>query len=299
MSFSTFCRLLLLSAIWGASFLFMRIGAPVLGPTLLIFCRVGLAAIFLLCISHYRKKSLRVSMHWKHYLILGLFNSAVPFLLFAYAAQTISASLLSILNATAPIWATVIGAIWFRVRLNRKIVTGMSLGLIGVALLSQLEIRQLPNTGIAPIAAGLAAAMSYGMATNYAKTTKNVEPFANAHGSMWGATLLLVLPITLTSAPVMEPPSHYVIFSVLILGIVCSGIAYLLYFRLISDLGAASALSVTFLIPVFGILWGWLFLNEHIGWHTVIGTAIVLLGTGLVTNFSVGALLNTHKSNEI
>ena len=238
-------------------------------------------------------------MHWKHYLILGLFNSAVPFLLFAYAAQTISASLLSILNATAPIWATVIGAIWFRVRLNRKIVTGMSLGLIGVALLSQLEIRQLPNTGIAPIAAGLAAAMSYGMATNYAKTTKNVEPFANAHGSMWGATLLLVLPITLTSAPVMEPPSHYVIFSVLILGIVCSGIAYLLYFRLISDLGAASALTVTFLIPVFGILWGWLFLNEHIGWHTVIGTAIVLLGTGLVTNFSVGALLNTHKSNEI
>lgn len=100
MNHASIVRLLSLSAIWGASFLFMRIGAPVLGPALLIFARVGLAALFLLLIGFYVKKSLDVPRHWRHCLMLGLFNSALPFLLFAFAAKTVSASLLSILNAT-------------------------------------------------------------------------------------------------------------------------------------------------------------------------------------------------------
>lgn len=264
----------------------MRIGVPVLGPPLLIFYRVGLAAFFLLLISTYRGHRLFIFRHWKHYLILGLFNSAIPFLLFAFAAKTVSASLLSILNATAPTWAALIGAIWLGTRLTLKTVLGMFVGLVGVGVLAGVEALALPENGIVAIAAGLLASFSYGIATTYAKTVSAINPFANAHGSLWGATLLLA-PLTWASAPTLEWPALHIILSVLILGIVCSGIAYLLYFRLISDIGATSALTVTFLIPVFGTLWGWLFLNEHIGWHTIIGGIVVLLGTALVTNFSI------------
>jgi len=290
MNIADLSRLLLLSAIWGASFLFMRIGAPVLGPSLLIFARVGLAALFLLMMAFYLKKSLAASRYWKHYLMLGLFNSALPFLLFAYAAQTISASLLSILNATAPIWAAAIGAIWFRSRPSSRALFGMLLGIVGVGLLAGVESITLPAGGILSLVAGLGAAFSYGVATTYTKTAASVEPFANAHGSMWAATIMLI-PLTLSAPPVAAMPAPHVVFSVAALGIVCSGVAYLLYFRLIADIGAAPALTVTFLIPVFGILWGVLFLGEPVGWHTLVGSLTVLAGTALVTGFSISTLL--------
>ncbi len=293
MNTASLTRLLLLSAIWGASFLFMRIGAPVLGPSLLIFARVGLAALFLLMMAFYLRKTLNTPRYWKHYLMLGLFNSALPFLLFAYAAQTASASLLSILNATAPIWAAAIGAIWLRSRPSSKALFGMLLGVIGVSLLAGVETLTLPDGGVLAILAGLGAAFSYGIATTYAKTAKSIEPFANAHGSMWAATLMLI-PLALQATPLPTMPPLHVIFSVTALGIVCSGVAYLLYFRLIADIGAAPALTVTFLIPVFGILWGTLFLGEHIGWHTVVGSLTVLTGTALVTGFSISTVLPTR-----
>lgn len=293
MNQASIVRLLLLSAIWGASFLFMRIGAPVVGPVLLIFARVGLAAVFLLLVGCYVKKSLELPRHWKHYLVLGLFNSALPFLLFAFAAKTVSASLLSILNATAPIWAAAIGAIWFRSRLTAKMLFGMLLGVIGVGMLAGAETLALPNGGILAIAAGLGAAFSYGIATTYTKTANIVEPFANAHGSMWAATLLLA-PAALSAPQMQVMPPLYVTLSVISLGIVCSGVAYLLYFRLISDVGAVPALTVTFLIPVFGILWGTLFLGEQVGWHTLIGSLTVLTGTAWVTGFSISTLLPTR-----
>lgn len=290
MNTASFIRLLLLSAIWGASFLFLRIGAPVLGPSLLIFARVGLAALFLLTMAFYLGKTMNTPRYWKHYLILGLFNSALPFLLFAYAAQTVSASLLSILNATAPIWAAAIGAIWLRACPSAKALCGMLLGVIGVSLLAGIETLALPDGGFLAIVAGLGAAFSYGIATIYTKTARSVEPFANAHGSMWAATLMLV-PFALQAGPLPGMPPLHVVLSVIALGIVCSGVAYLLYFRLVADIGAAPALTVTFLIPVFGILWGALFLGERVGWHTLAGSLTILAGTALVTGFSISTVL--------
>lgn len=290
MMLANLLRLLLLSAIWGASFLFMRIGTPVLGPSMLILARVGLAALFLMMMAFYLRKSLDVSGCWKHYLMLGLFNSALPFLLFAYAAQTISASLLSILNATAPIWASAIGTVWFKSRPSAKVLFGMLLGVTGVSLLAKVETVALPAGGALAMVAGLCAAFSYGIATIYSKTARSVEPFANAHGSMWAATLILT-PLALHAPPLTAMPALHIIFSVAMLGIVCSGVAYMLYFRLITDMGAVPALSVTFLIPVFGIFWGVLFLDEPIGWHTLAGTLTVLAGAALVTGFSFSSLL--------
>jgi drug/metabolite transporter (DMT)-like permease len=283
MNTANLLRLFALAAIWGGSFLFMRISAPVLGPAVLIEYRVLFAALFLFAVGLVLKKRLGLRAHWKHYLILGLFNSALPFVLFAFAARTLSASVLSVLNATAPMWGALIGAAWSRQRVGARTVLGLVCGTAGVALLVGFDaVTTRPGAGIA-VAAALVAALSYSVASQYAKSAQSVEPFANAHGSMWAAALL-VLPV-LPLFPQPGTPTPGIMAAVLALGVLCSGIAYLLYFRLIAEVGTTSALTVTFLNPVFGILWGALFLGEVVGWYTVAGSAIVLAGTALVTGF--------------
>lgn len=290
MNSASLIRLVALSAIWGASFIFMRMAVPVLGPVVLIEARLLLAAGLLFSVGIILQQRLRMGQHWRHYLVLGLFNSALPFLLFAFAAKTLSASLLSILNATAPIWGAVIGSTWSRAPLRGKTALGLALGVVGVGLLVGFDrVTLQPGAGWA-IAATLAAAFSYGIASNYAKSAPaaSSDPYANAHGSMWAAALLLAPAVPFF--PAAAEPALSVLGAVAALGVFCTGIAYLLYFRLVADLGAASALTVTFLIPVFGILWGHLFLGEAIGWHTLAGAAVVLLGTALVTGFSLRAV---------
>jgi len=289
-----FSRLLLLAALWGGSFLFMRMAASVVGPAWLILARVGLAAIFLWMVAMWFRKGLQASRHWRHYLVLGFFNSALPFLLFAYAAQTISASLLSILNATAPMWAAVIARVWLKSELSMFKWVGMGTGLTGVAVLAGVESIILPAGGIWAIAAGLAATLSYGIATNYTKVAPNVESFSNAHGSMWAATLVMI-PVALATPMPAEVPMIPTGLAVLALGIICSGFAYLIYFRLIADFGGVSALTVTFLIPVFGTLWGAWFLDELVTWTTAGSGLLVVLGTAMVTGFSPMALFGRAK----
>ena len=288
MTIASLIRLLALSAIWGASFLFMRMGAPVLGPTLLIGCRVLFAAVFLAIVGAALRKPLDARRNAPHYLVLGLFNSALPFLLFAFSARTLSASLMAILNATAPIWAAVIGAAWTRTALSARSLLGLALGVGGVALLVGFDPSTLRDGAPLAIGLALAAAFSYGIATQYAKSARKVEPFANAHGSMWAATLLIAPAVPF--APPAALPGLVIGLAVLALGIVCSGIAYLLYFRLIADIGAASALTVTFLVPMFGVLWGHAILGEPLGWNTLVGAAIVIVGTALVTGFDPAGL---------
>ncbi|TFW14956.1 DMT family transporter [Duganella callida] len=283
MSTANLLRLFLLAAIWGGSFLFMRIAAPVLGAAVLIEYRVLFASLFLAAIGVFLKKSLQLRQHWKHYFILGLFNSALPFLMFAFAARTLSASVLAVLNATTPLWGTLIAAVWSRTMVSAKVLLGLALGTCGVALLVGFDhVSSKPGAAIA-IAAVLFASFNYGIASNYAKHAKAVEPFANAHGSMWASTLLVLPVVPFFPAP--GAPTFGIMSAVLALGILCSGVAYLIYFRLIQDVGPSSALTVTFLSPLFGILWGVAFLSETVGWYTFVGAAIVLTGTALVTGF--------------
>ena len=295
MTSAGFARLLLLSALWGGSFLFTRMAVSAVGPAWLILARVSLAAIFLWCVARWFKKSLQATKYWRHYLVLGFFNSALPFLLFAYAAQTITASLLSILNATAPMWAALIAVVWFKSELSLSKWLGLAIGLAGVIVLAGVESMTLPEGGMLAIAAGLGATFSYGIATNYTKFAPNVESFANAHGSMWAATLVMI-PVALATPIPAEISLMPTGFAVLALGVVCSGVAYLIYFRLIADFGGVSALTVAFLIPVFGTLWGAWLLGEPVTWATIVGGFLVLLGTALVTGFSVRALFG--RSNQ-
>lgn len=293
MTAASFFRLLCLAAIWGGSFLFMRVAANTFGPAYLIEFRVGFAAIALLLISIYLKKRLSFTAHTKHFFIIGLFNTAAPFLFFAYAAQTLNASTLSILNSTAPIWGALIGFIWYRSPLTPKALLGMAIGIAGVAVLVGWSAVKIGDEAILPIIASLLAACSYGIATNYTKNAPQIPAFNNAHGSMWAA-VIWVLPL-LPFLPMRAEPTSIEWSSVVALGVVCTGLAYLLYFRLVSEVGPASALSVTFLIPVFGILWGYLILDEPIGFNTIIGTILVLSGTMLVTGFSPAAMLAKRK----
>ncbi|MGF1801299.1 DMT family transporter [Vibrio gigantis] len=262
----------------------MRIAANPLGPAVLIEARVLCAAVTLLLVSFYLKRKLSFNTHSKHFFILGLFNTALPFLCFAYAAQTLNASTLAILNSTAPIWAAIIGAIWTKTALERKVLLGLGIGVTGVGVLVGWDAINIGQEAIVPIFAAVMAAFSYGIASNYTKTAPKVEAFNNAHGSMWAA-VLLVLPFVFFF-PIREAPDLTITTSVILLGAICTGLAYLLYFNLISELGAPSALSVTFLVPVFGILWGSLFLDEAIGINTIVGSILVITGTMLVTGLS-------------
>ena len=277
-------RLILLAAIWGSSFLFMRICAPVLGPAVLIEYRVSLAAAFLAIVGLCLGKRLDLARNWKHYLVLGFFNSAFPFLLFAYAASTLTASVLSVLNATAPMWGALIGAIYTRQAIAWRQAAGLVMGTCGVALLVGFDaVTSRPGAAVA-IGAALLASLSYSVASLYSRSARSVEPFANAHGSMWAAAILVLPSLLLFPAP--GQASAGILGAVLALGVVCTGVAYIIYFRLVEDVGATSALTVTFLNPLFGILWGALFLGEIVGWYTIAGAAVVIAGTALVTGYS-------------
>ena len=280
MDAASISRLFLLAAIWGASFLFMRIGVPAFGPVALIMFRVGIAAAFLWLVARGCRHALGLGRNWQHYLIIGVLNSAVPFLFFAYAAQSLPASLLAILNATSPLFGAVVGAIWLRTPVTGAVALGLCCGLAGVAVLVGHNLTLTGNADWPAIAAGLLAPLSYSLASIYTRARPGLAtPFGNAHGSMWMATLV-VLPLFLL-APVRHAPDAGDWAAVSVLAVVCTGAAYLLYFRLIDDVGPTRALSVTFLIPVFGVLWGVLFLDETVGWHTLLGGALILTGIAL------------------
>lgn len=283
-----FLILVLLGAIWGGSFLFMRIAVSSFGPAYLIELRVFFAALTLTIIALLMRRSFKRQGLTKHYLILGMFNSALPFLLFAYAAQTVSASVLSVLNSTAPFWGVLIGAVWLKQPISARTLLGCLSGLIGVGALVNIQTMP-PMSEVLPILAGLAATLSYGIASNYTKIAPKVGAFDNALGNLWASTFI-ILPVLLVQ-PLPSSPALPVWWAVIALGVVCTGIAYILYFRLIDLMGAAQALTVTFLIPLFGILWGHLFLNEPIGPNTLLGAVCVLVGVMLVTGVRVQQFL--------
>lgn len=271
-------RLVALAAIWGSSFLFMRIAAPALGPLATADLRILIAGIAL--VAYFR--ALGFDADWRRwgwqYAIVGTMNSGLPFLLFAYAALSLPAGLLAVLNATAPMWGMLLGALLLRERITLARAVGLAFGIAGVVLVSRPEGA---STAPLAIAAALTAAFCYGFTGVY---LKRFAPQAPARGMAVGTQVAagaVLLPF-LIIAPPAALPAPPVVGSILALGLLCGAVAYILYFRLLADIGAIGALTVTYLIPVFGVLFGAIFLGEAITLAMAAGGALVVLGTVLV-----------------
>jgi drug/metabolite transporter (DMT)-like permease len=275
-------QLLMLAALWGGSFAFMRVAVPALGPLWLAESRVSLAFATLLAVALARKSVPRLRERWRDFLFIGTLNSALPFALFCFAEQTITASSAAILNATSPIFAAVAAAIWLREALTLRALAGMALGLAGVVLLVGWQAEPLASKHVLAIAACLAAAICYAIASIYVKLRATGLPsFSIALYSQLAAAI--VLAPSLPFSPPTGPLTSIVVGTVLALAVASTAIAYLLYFRLIAAIGPARALTVTFLIPLFGIAWGHLFLGEPLTAHAVAGCSLVLAGTWIAT----------------
>ena len=280
---------LLLAAIWGASFLFMRGAAIEFGALPTAFGRVVIGSLCLLPLMLWRRQGPALLQHWKRVLFVGMLNSGVPFALFAFAVLSISTGLSSILNATAPLFGAIVAWLWLRERPGASRVLGLAIGFAGVAMLAWDKASfKTDASGIAPgwaVLACLAACVCYATSASFTRRyLVGVPPMVMAAGSQLGAAVGLVLP-ALYFWPA-RVPSGTAWLSLGMAGVFCTGLAYLLFFRLIANVGPSRALAVTFVVPVFAVLYGAVLLGEALTpWMLGCGLVIVCgtaLSTGLV-----------------
>ena len=282
---STYFEFMGLAAIWGSSFLFTRASAVEFGTLPTAFMRVALAALFLL-------PMLIWSGHWSAFkqragsiMFVGMLNSGIPFAMYAYAVMSISTGLSSILNATVPLFGAIVAWLWLKDKPSSSRITGLVIGFVGVALLAGDKASFKPGGSGWAVLACLCATLCYALAASYTKRyLMGVPPMATATGSQIGAAVGLALPAAWLWPAQM--PGLHAWGSMLLLAFVCTGIAYVLYFRLIETAGPSRALTVTFMVPVFALLYGALFLGENItAWMVLCGCVIIcgtVLATGLV-----------------
>lgn len=289
MSLTSIFDFLVLAAIWGASFLFTRIAVVEFGPLPTAAMRVLVAVLFLLPLVWWRGLAPEFRRHWKKIAVVGMVNSGIPFALYSVALLSITTGLSAILNATVPLFGAVVAWAWLGDRLTGSRVLGLVLGFAGVAMLAWDKAGFRPEaTGTAAmlaIGACLLATLCYGIAASASKRyLSGIPPLVTAAGSQFGATLGLALPAALLWPAQM--PRFDAWMAVVLVGIFCTGIAYILYFRLIEQAGPSRAIAVTFLVPVFALGYGAVFLGEPVtAWMLTCGTVIVLgtaLSTGLV-----------------
>jgi len=274
--------MLLLAAIWGSSFLFMRSATPEFGAIGLVIVRTSVAAACLLPLLMMTGKVHVVKQYWRPILFVGLVNTAIPFCLFSYSTVLLGAGLASILNATAPIFGALVAFFWLKDKLSPLAIFGLFLGFAGVAVLSMVRSGTDLQVSLIPIIGALLSTCAYGIAACYIKQRlSGVNTLAIATGSQVFATLILA-PLALWFWPA-QAPSSQAWLQAIVLGVACTGVAYILYFRLIANIGAARAISVGYIVPVFGVIWGMIFLDEVITPLMLTGAALILLGVSFTT----------------
>lgn len=274
----------LLAAIWGSSFLFTRLGVAEFGALPTAGLRVTIAALFLLPLLLLRRQGPALAKHWKKIFFMGLLNSGIPFACYAYALLSISTGLSALLNATVPLFGALVAWVWLKDRPHGLKIIGLLIGFVGVAMLAWGKASFKPDaSGLSSgwaVVACLVATLCYGIAASFTKRfLGGVPSLAVATGSQIGATLGLALPTWWFWPAAMPGATAWL--ALLAVGVLCTGVAYVLYFRLIEKIGAAGSLTVTFLIPVFAVLYGLLFLGESVTFWMLLCGAIILVGTML------------------
>ena len=286
MSAAVAAEFILLAALWGASFLFMRLGTLEFGPLPTAGLRVAIASLALLPVMLSRGLWPQLRQHWKPVMICGLINSAIPFALFSFALLSISTGLSSILNATVPLFGALVAWLWLGDKPGTSRTVGLVIRFIGVALLASGKASFKPDASGAVTAWGilacLLATISYAVAASFTRRyLSGLNSLMVATGSQIGAALGLALP-TLLMWPA-QAPSLKAWGALLALGILCTAVAYVLFFRLIEQLGPARAITVTFTIPVFAVFYGVTLLGETVTTWMLFCGVIVLCGTALAT----------------
>ncbi|MBD9563937.1 DMT family transporter [Pseudomonas sp. PDM09] len=281
-------RMLSLAAIWGASFLFMRVIAPVIGTIPTAFFRVSIAAVGLLVILGLMRISWDFKGKFKTVMLLGMINSGIPATLYSVAAQVLPAGYSAIFNATTPLMGVLIGGLFFHEKLTAAKLGGVFLGLFGVGILTRAGPVAFNMELLMGALACLMATTCYGFAGFLARRwldhAGGLDSRLSALGSMLGATLLL-LPLFGYSV-ISQPPASWggwsVWLSLLGLGLVCTAFAYIIYFRLLTSVGPVKSMTVTFMIPPFGVLWGALLLDEPLSMAHLYGGVLIALALWLV-----------------
>ena len=286
MSAAVAAEFILLAALWGASFLFMRLGTLEFGPLPTAGLRVAIASLALLPVMLSRGLWPQLRQHWKPVMICGLINSAIPFALFSFALLSISTGLSSILNATVPLFGALVAWLWLGDKPGTSRTVGLVIGFIGVALLASGKASFKPDASGAVTAWGilacLLATISYAVAASFTRRyLSGLNSLMVATGSQIGAALGLALP-TLLLWPA-QAPTLKAWGALLALGTLCTAVAYVLFFRLIERLGPARAITVTFTIPVFAVFYGVTLLGETVTTWMLFCGVIVLCGTALAT----------------
>jgi drug/metabolite transporter (DMT)-like permease len=272
--------LLLLSVLWGGAYLFMRAAVPAFGPAPMIAVRMSIAVAVLLPLLAWRGGLAQLRAQPMALLVLAVPFTALPFLLLGFAAQHLTAGLLAVLNATAPLFAALLSHFVFRERLGRWRSAGLVIGFGGVALLTAGSVSFRSGQGLLAVGAVLLVSATWSVGANFTRRRfGGMDNLALTVGSLGLASLALA-PLAVATWPTTSPPLRAWI-EVAFLGVASSGLGYLLYYRLLRRIGAVRAMSVTFLNPVVALVAGALYLGEAITWRTVIGAAVVLAGTAL------------------
>lgn len=272
--------LVVLAAIWGASFLFTRVSVPEFGSFALVFVRALSAAVFLVPLVFMKRQWGAMMKHWRAIALVGIFNCVIPFLLFAWALLSITSGFASIGNATAALWTPLVAWLWLGERISGVRVAGLMLGFVGVAILAADDAGFHGDHGGLAVMAVLLATLMYGMSANIVRRhLQGVPALSISLGTQLVAVVLLA-PLAWVSWPA-QVPGATAWGAALALGVGCSALAFILYFRLIGHVGASRAAAVAYLIPAFGMGWGALVLDESVTVQMLVGAVVVLIGTAM------------------
>ena len=294
MSIPQLGALFLLGAIWGASYILIRVAVEPFGPVFLMFARVALTAMILVGYVRLRAIDLKIRAYWRQFLVLGFLGSALPFTLIGWAELTVSGSMAAILTSATPLFAALVAAPGLGERLTAYKLVGAIMGIVGVTIVVGGSPMTLDLQFLLATLALLGAALSYALGGVYAKRSfHGLDNMSMSSGQLIGATVILA-PVSLFDIP-KEAPPFGAILALLTLVVVCTALAYQLYYYLIISAGPIQALTVTLLVPIFGVFWGALWLQESISPGMILGLLIVLFSVGLVTGMVSAKTLRLER----
>lgn len=296
MKFRSISSFIFLGAVWGLAFVLVRFSVRELTPFFISAIRCVFAGVFSLGYLYMQKLSLDWRKNLKHYLVVGVLQFAIPFTLLPLSAKTLPSSYMAIINVTSPIFGALFANWIFKETLSLRKLVGFLVSILGVSCVVKIGATSLSEKIIFPTFLCLLTCISYALVGIYVKKyTSELNPLALSTGGQLLSSILLS-PFAFFYLP-SGLPSSWVVFSIIFLSIVCTSIAFLLYYRLISEIGTTKSFSISFLIPGFAMVWGALLLHESISIFMIFGAVLTILGVVMVVYGNPKKTLKIEESS--